>query len=77
MRNVTISVPDEVYHRMQLRAAELEVSLSALLRAQLLHFDVSAGRDFERGKRLQEETFRAIGIFHGANRLSRDEVHNR
>jgi hypothetical protein len=32
---------------------------------------------FARGKRLQEETVQKIGIFHGADRLSRDEVHDR
>jgi predicted CopG family antitoxin len=77
MRHITVSVPDDVYLRMQARAAELAKSLSDLIREHLLQLDAGSKADFELGKRLQEETLQAIGIFHGSNRLSRDEVHDR
>ncbi len=77
MRSISISVPDEVYQRMEVRAAELATTLATLVREYLMKADYGSKRDFDRGKRLQEETLSAIGIFHGADRLSRDEIHDR
>jgi len=77
MRSITVSVPDEGYRRMQAQAAELATSLAALFQEHLLKFEYGSKLDFERGKRLQEETLHAIGIFRGASRLSRDEIQRR
>ena len=78
MKNITVSLDDAVYRRARVRAAELDTSVSALVRKYLVEL---AGQetDFERGKRLQDEILAKIKPrgFAGSNRLSRDEVHER
>ena len=59
-----------------MKAAELDTSLSALVR----DFLISLGDDeteFERRKRLQDEVLRSIVAFRANDRLSRDEAHDR
>ena len=54
MKNITVSVPEEVYRRARVMAAERDSSVSALVK----EFLTGLGReesDFERGKRLQDE----------------------
>ena len=53
MRNITVAVPDETYRKAKVRAAELDTSVSALVRGFLE--DVAATEsDFDRRRRLQE-----------------------
>lgn len=76
MRNVTVSLDDEVYRRARMKAAERDTSLSALVR----DFLVALGEqetDFERRKRLQDEVLRSIVAFRAKDRLGRDAVHDR
>jgi plasmid stability protein len=76
VRNVTVSLDDEVYRRARVKAAERDTSLSALVR----DFLISLGEeetDFERRKRLQDEVLRSIVAFRADDRLSRDEAHDR
>ena len=76
MRNVTVSLDDEVYRRARVKAAERDTSLSALVR----DFLVSLGEDetdFERRARLQDEVIASIGSFRAADRLGRDAAHDR
>jgi plasmid stability protein len=76
VRNVTVSLDDEVYRRARVKAAERDTSLSALVR----EFLVSLGEeesDFERRKRLQDEVLGSIVAFRARDRLSRDAVHER
>jgi plasmid stability protein len=76
VRNVTVSLDDEVYRRARVKAAERDTSLSALVR----DFLISLGEeetDFERRKRLQDEVLRSIVAFRANDRLSRDEAHDR
>ncbi len=76
MKNVTVSLPDDVYREARIRAAERDTSLSALVR----DFLVSLGEeetDFERRKRLQDEVLASIGAFRAGDRLGRDETHDR
>jgi plasmid stability protein len=76
VRNVTVSLDDEVYRRARIKAAERDTSLSAMVR----DFLVSLGEketDFERRKRLQDEVLRSIVAFDAKDRLSRDAAHDR
>lgn len=75
MKNVTISLPAEVYRRARIKAAERNSSISALVR----DFLVSVGdqADFARRKELQDEVIRSIGRFRAQNRLERGKLHER
>ncbi|HEX5103118.1 MAG TPA: hypothetical protein VFV87_04875 [Pirellulaceae bacterium] len=78
MKNITVSLDDEVYRRARIKAAELDTSVSALVRKYLVEL---AGQetDFERRKRLEVEVLAKIKGrgFSAKDRLSRDEVHER
>lgn len=76
MRNVTVSLPDDVYRRARIKAAASDTSLSALVREFLVQLAAEES-DFERRKRLQDETLAQIKSFTAGDRLSRDEVHDR
>ncbi len=76
MKNITVSLPDEVYRRARVMAAERDTSVSALVREFLL----SLGKDetaFERRKRLQDEVVASIRSFRASDRVGRDKVHER
>lgn len=78
MKNITVSVDDEVYHRARVWAAEQKTSVSAIVR-RLLE-EVSQGKtEFERLKELEESTLQAIRghDFSAANRLDRETLHER
>ena len=64
MKNITVSLDDEVYRRARIKAAELDTSVSALVKKYLLEL---AGQetDFERRKRLQDEM-----LSRGSSRLA-------
>jgi len=74
--NVTVSLPDDVYRRVRIRAAEENTSVSGLVRRLLLDAGTEE-TDFERRKRLQDDTLRSVGRFTASDRLTRDEVHGR
>jgi len=76
MKNITVSIDEEVHRRARIRAAELGTSLSAAVREFLIAF-AGGETDFDRRKRLQDETLGAIERFRASNRLSRDDVHDR
>ena len=76
MKNLTISLPDDVYRRARIKAAEQDTSVSALVREFLMKLD-SGESDFERGKRLQKEVTATIRRFRASDRLTRDQVHDR
>ena len=76
MKNITVSVPDDVYRRARIRAAEKGTSVSALVRDQLEKIAVEVS-EFERLKRLQDQVIDSIHEFSAADRMSRDEVHDR
>jgi predicted CopG family antitoxin len=76
VKNITVSVPEDVYRRARVMAAERDSSVSALVK----EFLTGLGReesDFERGKRLQDEVLATIRRFRGSHRLTRDAVHRR
>jgi plasmid stability protein len=76
MKNITVSLPDDVYRRARIMAAERDTSVSALVREFLGNL-AEAETDFERRKRLQNEIIASIRAFSAGDRLSRDEAHDR
>jgi hypothetical protein len=76
MRNITVSVDDEVYRRARVRAAECDTSVSAVVRRFLVEF-AGEETDFQRRKRLQDQTLASIRTFRAGRRLTREEVHDR
>ncbi|MDE2873818.1 MAG: hypothetical protein OXU69_16055 [Gemmatimonadota bacterium] len=92
MRNITVSVDEETHRRARVRAAELDTSVSALVREFLRRLapgDRRQGRlespplesALERRRRLFEEVFtdfdaRGVGL-HMADNLPRAALHDR
>ena len=76
MKNITVAVDDDVHRRARITAAERGTSLSAAVREFLIRWS-GAETDFDRRKRLQDETLRDIDAFRAGDRLSREEVHGR
>ena len=76
MKNITVSVDDELYRRARIKAAETNTSLSAMVKTFLLQI-IGEESDMERRKRLQRETIASIHSFSAGDRLSRDQIHER
>lgn len=76
MKNITVSVPDDVYREARIRAAELGSSVSVLVSDYLNSLAGQAAR-FSRLGAQQREVQDEIERFRAADRLGRDEVHDR
>jgi len=76
MKNITVSVPDEVYRVARIRAAEQGRSVSALV-AEFLGGLGEKDAEFARLEALERRVRSEITGFRGGDRLSRDEVHER
>lgn len=76
MKNITVSLDEELYRRARVRAAELDTSVSAVVRKFLIQF-AGGETDFERRKRLQDQTLASIQAFRAGDRMTREEVHRR
>ena len=79
MKNITVSLEEEVYRRARIKAAEQNSSVSALVRRFLIQLTTGES-EAERRKRLQSETIAAIRgqqSFRAADRIARDELHDR
>ena len=76
VRNITLSIPDELYRQVRVKAAEMDRSVSALVRDYLTRL-VREDLEFDRRLALQEQVLREIVSFRGADRLSRNELHER
>jgi predicted CopG family antitoxin len=76
VRNLTVSVPDNVYRNARVAAAERDTSVSALV-VEYLERLSGQMEQFGRLEALQHEVQAEIGQFRAADRLSRDEVHER
>jgi plasmid stability protein len=74
--NITVSLPEEIYRRARIRAAEQGTSVSAMVR-QFLTDVGTAETDFERRRRLQDQVLATVPRFSARDRLTRDEVHDR
>jgi plasmid stability protein len=76
VKNVTISLPDDVYRRARITAAERDTSISALVRDFLMKLEAEES-DSEQRKRLQKEVLATVRRFRASARLTRDQVHDR
>lgn len=76
MKNITVSIDEELHRRARIRAAEQGKSLSAAVREFLIGF-AGEETDWERRKRLQEETLASIKSFRAGDRLAREDIHDR
>jgi plasmid stability protein len=76
MKNVTVSLPDDVYRLARVRAAESDSSLSALV-ADYLRSLGAREAEFARLEAQQHAIQERITDFRAADRLSRDELHER
>lgn len=74
MKNITVSVPDEVYLRAKIKAAERSTSVSAMVRLYLVELS-QEDSEFDRLLRLQNEVVNSIAAFEASSRLSRDELY--
>jgi hypothetical protein len=76
VKNLTVSLPDDVYRNARVAAAQRDTSVSALVVAYLERLS-SQMDEFAGLEALQHAVQAEIGQFRAADRLSRDEVHNR
>ena len=76
MRNITVSVEDEVYTRARVAAAAKDTSVSALVRTYLQQL-ASQETEIERMKREEREIRARITNFSVSENISREELHNR
>jgi len=76
VKNITVSVPDNVYRSARVAAAQRDTSVSALVVGYL---EQLSGRmdEFARLEGLQREVQAEISQFRATDRLGRDEVHDR
>lgn len=76
MKNLTVSVPDDVYRAARIRAAEAGSSVSSLVASYLRSLG-DQDVEFARLRSQQDEVLAEIGSFRAGDRLDRDEVHRR
>ena len=76
MKNITVSVPDDVYRAARIRAAERGSSVSALV-ADCLRSLTERTTEFSRLEAQQRRVQREIRRFRAGDRLTRDEIHAR
>ncbi len=76
MRNITVSVPDDVYREARVRAAERGTSVSGLVR-EFLGSLMGRDEEFARLEALQRKVQGEIVQFRAADRVSREEIHTR
>ena len=76
MRNITVSVPDEVYRAARIRAAEEGLSVSAMVAAYLRSV-AGVDPEFARLEAQQHRIQAEIAHFRASDRLGRDELHDR
>ena len=74
MKNITVSLDDETYRRARIKAAEMDTSVSALVKQFLT--DLAAGEsEFERLKKMEQALRERVTTFRAAGRLSHDVSH--
>lgn len=76
MKNITVSIDDDLHRRARVRAAERSTSLSAVVREFLMRF-AGEETEYDRRKRKERDTLAAVTAFRAGGRLSRDQVHDR
>lgn len=76
MKNLTVSVPDEIYRLARVRAAEGGSSVSALVAGYLRSLGDQEA-EFDRLEAQQSQVLSEIDRFRARDRLDRAEVHRR
>jgi len=76
MKNITVSLNEDVYRRARIKAAERDTSVSALVKNFLVELS-SEEPDFRRLEREECELRERIRSFTAGNRLSREDAHGR
>ena len=76
MKNITVSLDDEIYRRARIRAAERDTSVSALVRDFLVGLGVGE-TESEMLKGQERALRKKIKNFRAADRVSRDALHER
>jgi plasmid stability protein len=76
VKNITVTVPDDVYRNARIRAAERGTSVSALV-AEYLRSLSGQEAEFSRLETLQQQIQRQIQRFRARDRLDRDQLHDR
>jgi plasmid stability protein len=76
VKNITVSVSDDVYRKARIRAAELGKSISALV-TEFLNSLSERETEFARLEAKQRRVQGEIRRFRAGDRLNRDEVHDR
>jgi len=76
MKNITVSVPADVYHQARIRAAERGSSVSALVAAYLRSLS-ELPSEFKRLEAQQRRVQREIRHFRAIDQLDRDQLHDR
>jgi hypothetical protein len=83
MKNITVSVDDELYRLARIKAAEQSTSISALFRSFLIRLTGREGTEseFQRLEREEQELREEIRArrlsLNPAHNLSREELHSR
>jgi hypothetical protein len=74
VKNITVTLDDETYRRARVKAAEMDTSVSALVKQFLS--ELAAGEsEFERLKKKEQALRERIATFRASDRLGREEVH--
>lgn len=76
VKNITVSVDDDLYRRARVKAAEQETSISALVKA-FLRTVVEGENDFDRLAHEERELRQRVESFRAADRVGRDRLHER
>lgn len=76
MKNITVSVPDDVYRAARIHAAEHGGSVSSLVTEYLRSLS-ERDAEFMRLEAQQRDVQSTIGRFRARDRLGRDEIHDR
>ena len=76
MKTLTVTVTDEVYRRVRIRAAEEGTSVNSLFTDYLRTLAAEEER-FARLENLQFDVVRAAEPFSAGDRVARDDVHDR
>jgi plasmid stability protein len=76
VKNITVTVPDDVYREARVRAAEQGSSVSALV-GEFLRSLSDGDAEFARLEARQRAVQRRIGRFRASHRLGRDALHER
>jgi len=76
VKNITVTIPDDVYREARIRAAERGRSVSALVAEYLRSLSESAA-EFSRLEAQQRQIQAEITRFRASDRLDREEIHER